>query len=167
MKAISVRQPWAWGIIYSTKDIENRGWPINYRGDILIHAAKKCTKKEYESTSIFCQSMGVSIPELKSLRRGQVIGVVTIVDCQFSRGNGLENRAGLLKSRLSVLSIKLTHEACPIFSSPNASQVASGWGVPGQYHWQLENPREITPIPYIGQLGIFEVPDDLVMEAIA
>ncbi|MEH2260741.1 hypothetical protein [Nostoc sp.] len=25
MKAISVRQPWAWGIIYSTKDIENRG----------------------------------------------------------------------------------------------------------------------------------------------
>ncbi|WP_341531491.1 ASCH domain-containing protein (plasmid) [Nostoc sp. UHCC 0302] len=130
MKAISVRQPWAWGIIYSTKDIENRGWPINYRGDILIHAAKKCTKKEYESASIFCQSMGVFIPELKSLRRGQVIGVVTIVDCQFS-------------------------------------QVADGWGMPGQYHWQLENPREITPIPYIGQLGIFEVPDDLVRSAIA
>jgi hypothetical protein len=60
MKAISVRQPWAWAIIYSTKDIENRGWPINYRGDILINAAKMCTKKEYESASIFCQSMGVS-----------------------------------------------------------------------------------------------------------
>ncbi|RCJ31046.1 hypothetical protein A6769_31805 [Nostoc punctiforme NIES-2108] len=47
------------------------------------------------------------------------------------------------------------------------SQVASGWGMPEQYHWKLENPREITPIPYIGRLGIFEVPDDLVMEAIA
>ena len=46
MKALSVRQPWAYAIIYALKDIENRGWPINYRGDILIHAAKTCTKKE-------------------------------------------------------------------------------------------------------------------------
>ncbi|MBD2248574.1 ASCH domain-containing protein [Nostoc sp. FACHB-888] len=130
MKAISVRQPWAWAIIYALKDIENRGWPIHYRGDILIHAAKTCTKKEYQVAGEFCQSMGVSIPELKSLRRGQVIGIVTIVDCKFS-------------------------------------QVASGWGMPGQYHWELANPREIAPIPYIGQLGIFEVPDDLVMEVAA
>ncbi|WP_242058184.1 MULTISPECIES: hypothetical protein [Nostoc] len=72
--------------------------------------------------------MGVVIPELISLCRGQVIGIVTIVDCRFS-------------------------------------QVASGWGIPGQYHWQLENPREITPIPYIGQLGFFEVPDDLATDA--
>ncbi|MCW5319090.1 ASCH domain-containing protein [Nostoc sp. KVJ3] len=121
MKAISVRQPWAWGIIYSTKDIENRGWPINYRGDILIYAAKKCTKKEYEIASIFCQSMSVSIPELISLRRGQVIGIVTIVDCKFS-------------------------------------QVASGWGMPEQYHWKLENPREITPIPYRTHLGSIHLP---------
>ncbi len=34
-------------------------------------------------------------------------------------------------------------------------------------YWRIENKREITPIPYIGQLGIFEVPDDLVMEASA
>jgi hypothetical protein len=130
MKALSVRQPWAWAIIYALKDIENRGWPINYRGDILIHAAKTCTKKEYQLSIEFCQTMGVVIPELISLRRGQIIGIVTIVDCRFS-------------------------------------QVASGWGMAGQYHCQLENPREITPIPYIGRLGIFEVPDDLVMELVA
>ncbi|MEH1919611.1 hypothetical protein [Nostoc sp.] len=47
------------------------------------------------------------------------------------------------------------------------SQVASGWGIPGQYHWQFENLREITPIPYIRRLGIFEVPDELVRSAIA
>ncbi|MDZ8264250.1 ASCH domain-containing protein [Nostoc sp. ChiQUE01b] len=130
MKALSVRQPWVWAIIYALKDIENRGWPIHYRGDILIHAAKTCTKKAYFEAKEFCQGMGVLSPELKSLRRGQVIGIVTIVDCRFS-------------------------------------QVASGWGISEQYHWQLENPREITPIPYIGRLGIFEVPDDLVMEVAA
>ncbi|MCW5318373.1 ASCH domain-containing protein, partial [Nostoc sp. KVJ3] len=45
MKALSVRQPWAWAIIYALKNVETRGWPIHYRGDILIHAAKTCTKK--------------------------------------------------------------------------------------------------------------------------
>jgi hypothetical protein len=28
MKALSVRQPWAWAIIYALKNVENRGWPI-------------------------------------------------------------------------------------------------------------------------------------------
>ncbi|MEH2032665.1 MAG: hypothetical protein V7K67_24015 [Nostoc sp.] len=64
-------------IKHALKDIENRGWPINYRGDILIHAAKTCTKKEYQLAREFCQGMGVVIPELISLRRGQVIGIVT------------------------------------------------------------------------------------------
>ena len=130
MKALTVRQPWAWAIIYAQKDIENRGWPIYYRGDILIHAAKGCTKREYHSAHEFCQSIGVSLPELKMLRRGQIIGVVTVVGCLFSK-------------------------------------TASGWGMAEQYHWQLANPRPITPIPYIGQLGLFDVPDELIKEAIA
>lgn len=130
MKALTVRQPWAWAIIFAHKDIENRVWPIRYRGDILIHAASKCTKKEYQQAQEFCQSMGVSVPELKSLSRGQIIGVVKVVDCQFS-------------------------------------PVADGWGLPEQFHWKLTNPRAITPIPYIGQLGLFDVPDELVKKAIA
>jgi hypothetical protein len=54
VKALSVRQPWAWAIIYALEDIENRGWPIHYRGDILIHAAKTCTKKEYQLAIAHC-----------------------------------------------------------------------------------------------------------------
>jgi len=130
MKALSVRQPWAWAIIYSNKDIENRVWPIHYRGNILIHAAKSCTKKEYLQAQEFCQRLGVSVPELNSLSRGEIIGVVTVVGCLYST-------------------------------------TASGWGMAEQYHWKLANPRSITPIPYIGQLGLFDVPDELVKEAIA
>jgi len=58
MKALSVRQPWAWAIIYALKDIENRGWPINYRGDILIHAAKTCTKKSTLRQKNFVKAWG-------------------------------------------------------------------------------------------------------------
>ncbi|BAY41285.1 hypothetical protein NIES2111_56810 (plasmid) [Nostoc sp. NIES-2111] len=130
MKALTVRQPWAWAIICANKNIENRVWPIHYRGDILIHAAKGCTKKEYLCAKEFCQSIGVSIPELNLLSRGQTIGVITVVGCQFS-------------------------------------ETGAGWGMSQQFHWHLANPREIKPIPYIGQLGLFDVPDELLKEVVA
>lgn len=43
--AISVRQPWAWAIVYAGKDIENRGQvPVRYGigavGRRAVHAAK-------------------------------------------------------------------------------------------------------------------------------
>lgn len=35
------------------------------------------------------------------------------------------------------------------------------WKVPGQYGFQISEPYEFTkPIPYRGQLGFFEVPDE-------
>ena len=40
MKAISIKQPWAWLIISGYKTVENRKWYTAHRGDILIHASK-------------------------------------------------------------------------------------------------------------------------------
>jgi hypothetical protein len=42
MRALSIRQPWAWAILHAGKDIENRDWkPGNparrFRGSFLIH----------------------------------------------------------------------------------------------------------------------------------
>ena len=39
MKALSVRQPWAWCIVSGFKSVENRTWTTKYRGPILIHAS--------------------------------------------------------------------------------------------------------------------------------
>ena len=33
MKALSVKQPWAWAIFHG-KDVENRDWPTNVRGPV-------------------------------------------------------------------------------------------------------------------------------------
>jgi hypothetical protein len=49
MKALSIRQPWAWLILHAGKDIENRDWPTRFRGRFLIHAAKGMTRDEYEN----------------------------------------------------------------------------------------------------------------------
>lgn len=46
MRAITVRQPWAWQIINQKKDVENRTRNIagKYRGPVAIHAALKPDK---------------------------------------------------------------------------------------------------------------------------
>jgi len=40
MKALTVRQPWAWAIVFAGKDIENRTWKSKYcyGSTIAIHA---------------------------------------------------------------------------------------------------------------------------------
>lgn len=40
MKVITIKQPWAEMIVLGIKDIENRTWRTNFRGRILVHAAK-------------------------------------------------------------------------------------------------------------------------------
>jgi ASCH domain len=39
MKALPIRQPYAWLIVNGHKDIENRAWPTKFRGRVLIHAS--------------------------------------------------------------------------------------------------------------------------------
>jgi hypothetical protein len=42
VKILSIRQPWAYLITQGYKNIENRGWPTNYRGQFLVHASSQC-----------------------------------------------------------------------------------------------------------------------------
>ncbi|WP_341743128.1 ASCH domain-containing protein [Azonexus hydrophilus] len=85
--AISIRQPWAWLILNAGKDIENRDWPTHFRGRVLIHASKTCTKAEYEDAMDFMtdrqilQGIGMNIPSIKGMDRGGIVGSVEIVDC--------------------------------------------------------------------------------------
>lgn len=84
MKALSIRQPWAWLIVHGGKDIENRKWRTKVRGRIYIHAAKGMTRKEYDMALIYFSSLGPSaivIPPFRELERGGFVGSVEIVDC--------------------------------------------------------------------------------------
>ncbi len=81
MKALSIRQPWAWLIIYGGKDIENRDWFTPLRGRFLVHAAKGMTANEYEKAMRFATRLGVHVPPATDLQRGGIIGTAGIVDC--------------------------------------------------------------------------------------
>ncbi len=82
IRALSIRQPWAWAILHAGKRIENRGWQCFYRGPLLIHAAKGCTRDEYEDASAFIAAVsGLQVPPLEQLDRGGIVGKARVTGC--------------------------------------------------------------------------------------
>lgn len=83
MKALSIRQPWAWHILNSGKDIENRNWKTKVRGRILIHAAQGMTYRELDGANDFAARItGIKFPVFgDTFKRGGIVGSVEIVDC--------------------------------------------------------------------------------------
>ena len=83
--ALSVRQPWAWAIIYAGKDIENRSAAAVRHGmvarRICIHASKGMTQDEYEYDGRFIDktTSGPKVPRPDKLIRGGIIGIVTVI----------------------------------------------------------------------------------------
>jgi hypothetical protein len=135
MLALSIRQPWAALIVLGLKPVENREWATNVRGEILVHAGKTCTRREYESAVDFVRVVcgdyeagwaALSMLENGPLRyhellRGGLIGRVTLRDCVMS-------------SR-------------------------SSWFT-GPYGFLLRNAHPLPFVPMKGQLGFWRVPMD-------
>ncbi|QGZ56698.1 ASCH domain-containing protein [Paraburkholderia acidiphila] len=142
MKALSVRQPWAWLIVRpdlagaaraaalaacDMKDIENRTWPTRLRGRFLIHASKGMTRAEYDDVEGFLDyfDIDIALPGQEKLHRGGIIGAATLTDC-----------------------------------IPSAKRT-SRWHMEGQFGFRLE---EVKPVPFVeckGALQFFDVPDDV------
>lgn len=90
MKALSIRQPWAWMIMHAGKDIENRDWPTRFRGRVLIHASKGMTRDEWAEAWAFASGSGATYKAVQAglrsdtVERGGIVGSVEIVDCVTS-----------------------------------------------------------------------------------
>lgn len=81
MKALSIRQPWAWLIVNGHKDIENRCWKTHFRGPLLVHASQGMTRDEYALGAVLAEENGVALPAFGQLERGGIVGTVEIIDC--------------------------------------------------------------------------------------
>jgi hypothetical protein len=106
LPCISIRQPWAWMIVNSWKDIENREWPTRFRGRILVHAAKGMTHSEWESAWSFAHGSGASPAAIEAgitfdtIERGGIVGSVDLVDCvEKSESRWFVGRYGFVLAR--------------------------------------------------------------------
>jgi hypothetical protein len=89
MKALSIKQPWAWLIAQGIKDVENRSWRTNFRGDFLIHASKSFDYSGMNWISSNFPEIKNTIKKIAMLVKndsksgffGGIIGKGRIIDC--------------------------------------------------------------------------------------
>ena len=74
---LTVKQPWAYCIMYLSKDIENRTRKTNIRGTIAIHASKQIDHAAY----YWLKAQGYELPSIEALTTGKILGTVEITDC--------------------------------------------------------------------------------------
>jgi len=138
MKALSIRQPWCWAILFAGKDVENRGWKRwnparKFRGQFLIHASQGMTRHEYKDALDDMHRMsrtrpfppGLTLPAFDDLPRGGIVGMARVVDI-------------------------LMDSPSPWFFGPMALQITDAQPLPF--------------VPFKGSLGFFDVPDSLMTD---
>lgn len=135
VKAISLWQPWAILAARGPKGYETRSWSTNYRGLLLIHAAKRWTRDENELCLLepfWSTLIGLRMASLNQMPLGCLLGVVELT------------------------AVHRTEDIDPTITTKERS---FGDFTPGRFAWKLENPQPFSePIPYRGSQGLFDVP---------
>jgi ASCH domain len=135
MRALTVKQPWAWAIAWGGKDIENRSRPTSYRGPLAIHAGATWDPLWDQVTTNNPQMLrpACDTPGEDAYPRGAIIAVAELSDvCSAATGR-----------------------------TPRPCQCGR-WAQRGQCHWHLTNVRALRqPVPCRGALGLWTPPDDV------
>ena len=142
MRAITVRQPWAWAIVHGGKDVENRSRNIAgaYRGPVAIHAAM-------QPDNWWPETAPRDI--LRAVLAGAVAAGVDKRDFWYLRG-----------SLIGVADLVAVHYADTCFDNPSGP--CSRWAVRMHQHLVLANPRPLPePVRATGHLGLWTLPADI------
>ncbi|MBP1222633.1 ASCH domain-containing protein [Flavobacterium sp. 1355] len=91
MKALSIKNPWAYLCVLGIKDIENRSWRTNFRGKIYVHASGQIypffkggnLAFPADQWAAINSKVDVHIKEEhdKFFTKSAIIGEVEIIDC--------------------------------------------------------------------------------------
>jgi hypothetical protein len=136
LKALSLKQPFAWLIANGYLLVDDRSWGTQYRGPILIHASKGLYEAYYQHIR---SNTDVPIPDRDKLEYGGVVGIADLVLC---------SKPGQLPAGIS------------------REQRAHFGGVHQEYYGFLfAQARPLPLMPCAGKLGIFEIDIDQLLAA--
>lgn len=88
MKALSVKQPWAWLILNGYKPVENRSKNTKYRGKVIILACKSFDMEGY--LWVRKHFPQIPMPSPLDFERGGIVGIACITSSGFNRAYRLE-----------------------------------------------------------------------------
>lgn len=156
MKALTICQPYPYLIFLPESDprhkrVENRRWATSYRGPLLIHAGRSREWLDLDEEESCDETFEIPLREMVF---GAIVGVVDVVDC-FS----MEETS--TKGAFRGLRV-------PDESLRRHPWLANHGHCEGPFCHVYANCRRFAkPIPYRGAQGFFDVPDELVSEALS
>lgn len=136
MKALTIRQPWAWAIAAGHKPVENRTWTTRYRGPLAIHAAQAWD----ENGELYMARWLIKPPwwPLGAINQkpptGVFVAVADLIDI---------HRAAVI-------------QPCCLDWGQVPASADDMW-----FHWRLDNVRPLSqPVAGTGRQGLWTVPED-------
>jgi len=131
VRALSVRQPWAWAIARGYKPILNRSCATGYRGPLAIYASLRVDPGSVEG---------------HDLREA--------VSATWDAADPVTAIGGII----AVVSLEGVCSAVAA-GDPASGRCACGeWATAGAYHWQLAHPRPLRwPVLALGRSGLWEL----------
>ncbi|MDR7331731.1 hypothetical protein [Roseateles asaccharophilus] len=82
MRAVSVRQPWAWLAANGHIELLNFDWTTSYRGEFLIRAGLKLVKRDYRALATQLRDqLDIEVPDCDDeaqLPRGGIVGMALL-----------------------------------------------------------------------------------------
>ena len=133
MRGLTILEPYAALIRLGRKKVENRKWATSYRGPLLIHAGKGPRLLQFMDDG---RDMEYDLTRA-DMRLGMAVAVAELAAC-YTRADIMDNKV-----------------------ADNHLWLATHEHVEGPFCWVLENVREIKPIPFLGLLGLWNVPAEL------
>jgi hypothetical protein len=174
MRTLSIRQPWIDAILRFGKRLENRDWAAvpAYRGPILLHAsARRETRRDFQQARLTLLELGFDCPRIDELPMGAIVGRCNLVDV-YNQRNTAGHRYPMVGSGSTCIGCgyrRLTTEEIlhgGATSGPIVCPKRDPWTVPGTLGLVLENVQKLEkPLQWKGALGLFEVPDDILVGA--
>lgn len=152
MKVLSIKNPWAYMIAHGIKDVENRTWKTNYRGELLIHVSGK------DIVDIFDDDLPKEIlSEYEKYWKAKDRNEDYEMKNEFAKKMAeldikseniiLKEKKIFYKSKLIIGKVNLvdiTRESKSIWAGKNC------------YHWIMKNPIIFEkPIEILGKLGLW------------
>lgn len=162
MKAITLTQPWATLIAIGAKRIETRGWPTQYRGPLLIHAAKGLASiGGAEGLLAICQQPPFS-DALRERYEGKTYGQAlpfgaAVAVCRLS--DCVPTDPGMFEDEPLVMVHQTAHA--------RERERAFGDYSPGRYGFVLDDVVPLPqPIACKGALGLWAPPEHVIAYAV-
>lgn len=153
LKALTVRQPWAFAIAEGFKTIENRTRRTHHRGEVLLHTSRQLDG-------------GVSIVRYSrdaARRLDQLGGRANFWDAADAVPSRMFTNPPTLALTGIIGTVRITgcHQA-----GDDCLPACEVWGEPGTWHWELADARPLpAAVPVKGALGLW-TPDEDVQQAV-